>query len=244
MNGSNPLPQPKLDDQYWFNLSETLANKALDARDQAAAKLQNLVLWLWGIYTSLAAVGFALAGKNLSPLHTALIVIASVCLIVVYWATVWVQMPKLVAFDPRSPDEIREKAYVENLLAKHVRLRITLFLALVASILVATALAVASLAKPEPAQQAPRLAAALAGSGEKRSVAVTGYVGKTDGSPVLVRLSPSKQQVEPVRILAADNGLVQTSIPVLMTAQETPLAVTLEWKEPGGLTHTLSRDLK
>jgi hypothetical protein len=242
MSDSNPLPRPKLDDQYWFNLSETLANKALDARDQAAAKLQNLVLWLWGIYTTLAAVGFALAGKNLSPLHTALIVLASACLIVVYWATVWVQMPKLVAFDPRSPDEIREKAYVENVRAKHEHLRIALSLALLASILVATALAVASLAKPEPAQQTPRLAAALTGSGEKRSIAVTGYVGKTDGSPVLVRLSSSKQTFEPVRILATDSGLVQTSVPVL--TQETPLAVTLEWKEPSGLTHTLSRDLK
>src|ERR1700687_480376 len=120
------MPQPKIDDQYWFNFSETLVSKALDARDQAAAKLQTFALWLWGIYTTLAAIGFTLAAKNLSVADTATIASASGALIVVYWLTIWVQMPKLVGFEPRSPDDIMKKAYAANVRAKQWRLNIAL----------------------------------------------------------------------------------------------------------------------
>ena len=57
---------PKIDDRFWFDYSVGLINKGPDSRDQAAGKLQNLVIWLWGIYTSAAAIGFALSGKDLS----------------------------------------------------------------------------------------------------------------------------------------------------------------------------------
>ena len=99
---------PEVDDQYWLKYSKAPADSALEKRDEAAAKAQNLAVWLWGIYTAYAAVGFVLSGKQLSILSVVLIASASAFLIAVYWATVWVQMPIPTRFDPRSPSEIRE----------------------------------------------------------------------------------------------------------------------------------------
>ena len=87
--------KPKVDDQFWFDLSEKLVVAAADRRDQAALKIQNLVVWLWGIYTASASIGFALSAKDLSFWPTFTIASASAALVGVYWATVWVATPTL-----------------------------------------------------------------------------------------------------------------------------------------------------
>ena len=53
--------KPSIDDQFWFDWSKAHVEGALERRQQAFEKLQNLVLWLWGIYTTFAAVGFTLS---------------------------------------------------------------------------------------------------------------------------------------------------------------------------------------
>lgn len=233
-----PAAKPKLDDQYWFDFSQTLVGKALDARDQAAAKLQTLVLWLWGIYTSLAAIGFTLASKNLSTSDTTAIMLASGALIAVYWLTVWVQMPKLVQFEPRSPDDIRVKAYAANLKGKQFRLTLSLLASVVAAALVAYALTVASTAKPVTVQ-APRLTATLDKQGTQRIVAVTAYVGKTDSAMIVLG---DGHQSEKHTYLPADGGLVQASIPTQLKAPSIKVAV--EWSEAGGTSFEISRVVK
>lgn len=102
-----PSIRPKLDDGFWFSLSEDLVTKSLTRHEEAAAKFQNMVLWLWGIYTTYAALGTALAGKALPTWAILVIASPSAALIAVYWGAVWVQAPVPVEFDPRSPDMIR-----------------------------------------------------------------------------------------------------------------------------------------
>lgn len=131
--------RPKIDDQFWFNYSEKLINESHDNANESAKKLQNLILWLWGIYTTYSVIGTKLQESHYPFYVTLSIVFTSLILIVVYWGTVWVQMPVKTSFDPRSPEEI-EKAYKKILKTKIRRFNITLLLSLIAALMVSLSL--------------------------------------------------------------------------------------------------------
>ncbi len=141
---------PIINDGYWFAWSGKAVDGALAARNDAAAKLQTLVVWLWGIYTASAAVGFALA-KYSYPFWTALVVATpSWLLILAYCLAAWVQIPILAGFDPRVPKEI-EAVYDREVRSKQLRLRLAVGTSMIAAAFVGTALMVAALGKgPAP----------------------------------------------------------------------------------------------
>ncbi len=131
--------KPKINDQFWFNYSEKLIKDSHTNTDVAVKKLQNLVLWLWGIYTTYSVVGSSLQESNYPFIVTFLIALTSVSLILVYWGTAWVQMPVETSFDPRSPDEI-EAAYKYILEIKISRFKKTLWLSLFSAFMVSLSL--------------------------------------------------------------------------------------------------------
>lgn len=243
------ITAPKIDDQYWFNYSENLINNALENRNKAAATIQSFVLWLWGIYTASASIGFALSGKELASWDTLVIALASVSLIAVYGCTVWVQLPVSVGFDPRSPDEI-EDVYLTNIKHKNKRLQFTLALSIVAAIMVSIALIVASIAKPSKPKEpekavAPALSVALIQhSGEISTLSVTSLVDKAKS--VTIKLSP----LDPKTVIKdniktyipTEAGLVQASIPIDEKIKE--ILVSAEWEDANGTQMQLSRKVK
>lgn len=143
-------PVPVIDDSYWFVWSGKVVDGALSARNDAAAKLQTLVVWLWGIYTASAAVGFALA-KYSYPFWTALLVATpSWMLILAYCLAAWVQIPVLAGFDPRAPGDI-EAVYNKDVRNKQLRLRMAVGASMIAATFVGIALMVAALGRgPAP----------------------------------------------------------------------------------------------
>lgn len=243
MNSNNEPIKPKIDDLYWFNFSETLISNSQERPDKAAEKLQKLVIWLWGIYTSYAAVGFALSKKQFSILTTVLIVAASASLIVVYWCTVWVQMPLFVQFDPRSPTTIKE-AYESIVKAKRYRLNVTLSISVIASIMVSIALAMSSVGQ-EHKQRNLEFKATINLKDNRPMLALTGTVGKTD--TVTVNISPLSTKEKTVKkqkliFMPMDDGLLQLSIPLETKAKE--LEVELEWKDSKGMKTRLSKRVR
>jgi hypothetical protein len=219
--------KPKIDDQYWFNLSEKLTENAVSKRDEAAGKLQNLAVWLWGIYTASAAVGFALSGKALSLSSTLLIAGASASLIAVYWSTIWVQMPDLVNFDPRSPTDI-QAAYATLVTAKHRRLNFTLGFSVLAAVLVSVALLVASV--PDKVIALPNFEAVISTLSGKRTLSVTATIPDTDQVTVRVESVPNKppSSFEYNGIFKiADKGLLQISIP--LETEASAFKVITQW---------------
>jgi hypothetical protein len=136
--------KPKINDQFWFDYSEKLINESHTNADKAAEKLQNLILWLWGIYTTYCVVGSSLQESQYSFWMTFLIVLSSVFLILVYGGTVWIQIPVKTSFDPRSPDDIKE-AYKIILLNKIFRFKITFFFVVISIIMVSLSLVLISI---------------------------------------------------------------------------------------------------
>lgn len=239
-NGDKEI-KPKLDDQYWFDFSENLTKNAVTKRDEAAGKLQNLAIWLWGIYTASAAVGFTLSGKSLSILPTILIAAASAGLIAVYWSTIWVQMPDLIEFDPRSPAEIKQ-AYSMLVTSKHRRLKFSLVLSVIAAVMVSLALLLASV--PQKQTGLPDFDAAITGVDKQRSLALTGSIPKA--TDVTVSIQPvGGEKVTAIQqrtFKLADQGLLQVSIPLETGA--TAVKVTIEWNTPNNMNVQLSKVVK
>lgn len=234
--------KPTIDDAYWFKLSEDMVSKAPEIREQAAIKLQNLVVWLWGVYTAYAAIGIPLAGKALSFEAKVMIVAASVALIGVYWVTVWVQMPISVEFDPRSPTQIM-KAYAEVANEKNKRLHKALFLSLIAAMMVTAALVAASVIK-EQKPAAPKFSASVCLQNGTRILAVTGIVGQTPKVKVILQSLASKTEIIKPRahiFIPTEDGTLQTSIP--LDGMVEPLSVSLEWEDPTGTKVCLSREV-
>lgn len=220
--------KPKIDDAFWFTYSESLVNKHQQERNEAAGKLQNLVLWLWGIYTTFASVGFALAGKDLTTGTKILISAASGALIVVYWLTVWAQMPMCLEFDPRSPTEIKE-AYEKSVKAKAGRLNLTIFVSLIASVLVTSALVVASTTGAVN-RFTPVFNAAIMSTGANvTAVAVNAKVG--DAGKVLLSVeptTPSAPDIFSYIVLPGPDGSIQCSVSIKKEMKEAN--VSLEWE--------------
>src|SRR3954447_6229615 len=98
------MATPAINDQYWFDLSKTLADAASTVRNDAATKLQNMVIWFWGVYTTAVTVG-TITSKSLPHYVYALLAAPSMILILAYWMTVRAQMPAEMRFDPRIPDD-------------------------------------------------------------------------------------------------------------------------------------------
>lgn len=245
MNDDAGPIKPKIDDAYWFKLSEDMVSKASEARDLAAGKLQSMALWLWGIFTPGAGIGFPLAGKVLPFEAKVLIVAASAALIAVYWATVWVQMPVSIKFDPRSPTQIK-RAYVQGANEKGKRLQIALGLSLIAAMLVTVALVVASMSKEQKAGATKFVAGIFLQNGN-RMLAVTATVGQVPKVELTMRSPASQAEPTKTKTLTynpSEDGLLQVSLP--MDGKDAPLEVSevsLEWKDSAGTKVRLSREV-
>ncbi|MGB7292165.1 MAG: hypothetical protein WBD99_08335 [Thermodesulfobacteriota bacterium] len=138
--------RPTVDDQYWFELSKKIVESGTSSRNEAAAILQTMIVFFWGIYTASATVGIALSETSYSLPIILMIASPSIVLIAAYWVAVWVQMPVQAQFDPRIPKQIKE-AYIKGVNTKSRRLAAALALSLIAAILVSSALIAASVSK-------------------------------------------------------------------------------------------------
>lgn len=244
MSQSGKSVAPSVDHAYWFEYSKNLLDGAQNKREAAAAAIQKLVVWLWGIYTASAAIGFTLSGKELSFWPAIIIAAASGALIIVYWGTVWVQVPITVNFDPRSPTEIKE-AYNKAVKEKSFRLSMTLLGSVVAAIMVSVALIVASVSKPLK-QDYSNISAKVADLDGKHILSVTAWLGETDeavitATPLLA--GDKKGKSVQSLILPSKQGLLQTSMEI--PDKSAPhILLELKWTTRSGTEIRISKNIK
>ncbi len=235
---------PMINDQYWFEFSKLLVENAQQSREKIAEKLQALVVWLWGIYTAATSVGFALSNKDISAEILILIISGSLSLILVYWATVWVQLPIQVEFDPRSPTEIAQ-AYEEGMKIKNKRLKYT-FLLTAFSIILVSAGFVATSTINHSNSDSYNFRAKIFDNKSKSYLALTAFVGKVD--TVKITVTPVNESGDKDMtngkeffFLPTDEGYIQVSWPLETTSNN--LLVEFEWLNGEGTSFTLSRKI-
>jgi len=239
-NSASSKPTPTVNDSYWFDYSKKFVDGSVERRDKAADALQKLVVWLWGIYTASAAVGFGLAGKELDFWSTILIATASGLLILVYWGTVWVQVPMTYGFDPRSPTEI-ENTHSRIVLSKSRRLAFTLFMSVVAAVFVSIAIVVASVSKSQKPTHTD-LRAALSPDGAEQVLSLTAQVGDTPAAKLdVTALSKAGAELEKtsLRLIPTEVGLIQTS--VRLNSNPEKARVKLTWSQKNGVEVQLAK---
>lgn len=232
------LPKPKVDDQFWFDKSADMVDSAVSKRNEAAAKLQKFLVWLWGIYTASASVGIALSKTSYSLPVIILIASPSAILIIAYWLTVWVQMPLGAGFDARIPGDIKAN-YFRWVSIKSNKLRLALALSLFAAVLVSLALIAASLSK----QAVPPNFKAYYQTIQKRdSIAIAGHFPAD--TKIILRISSVPPSTVPgaskeLLYVTSQYGELQKNIELDFTADK--YDVEVEWQEKDGLVRSLKR---
>jgi hypothetical protein len=102
-----------LHDGFWYDKAKELVDKAPDNINESAGKFETLVLWLWGIYTTIVGLGAGgltvFAGMQISNLTLAGLISPSLVLLVSYWLTTAAKTTAIVKFEHRSPEDIRNK---------------------------------------------------------------------------------------------------------------------------------------
>jgi hypothetical protein len=116
-----PKFRSHLNEGYWFDVGKRLVDGAETNLNTSAEKFEKLILWFWGIYTTivgLGAGGFTVfAGKSISIGTLMGLVLPSVILLIAYWLTTAASTSAMVEFEHRSPDSIRE-AFMDGLKTK------------------------------------------------------------------------------------------------------------------------------
>lgn len=231
--------KPTLDDQFWFDFSKETVQQAGARRHEAAGKAATLIAWLWGVYTAAVAVGVTLSKESYPWWVLLLLVAPTPVLLIAYWCATWAQMPSVLSFDPRSPDDIRV-AHDQNLQVKTGRLQSALALCLLAALGVAGAIVAASVTKGIRTETT--LNAMWINDPGTPKVAVTGTFPPNTLVQLLVLPSAAvaaTQPSAPVRhpVLSTGEGLVQTVVEVLFSPDAS--RVRAEWEQEG-IAHTIA----
>jgi hypothetical protein len=116
-----PKYRSHLHEGYWFDLAKRLVDESETSINASSEKFEKLILWFWGVYTSivgLGAGGFTVfLGKSISTLTLIGLILPSVILLIAYWLTTAASTSTIVEFEHRSPDSIRY-AFMEGLKVK------------------------------------------------------------------------------------------------------------------------------
>ena len=172
-----------------------------------------------------------------------IIAAASGALILVYWGTVWVQVPIQIEFDPRSPTEIKT-AYNKSVKIKSRRLSITLLGSVIAAIMVSFALIVASVSKPVK-RDFSDIRASIETIDGKSMVSITAWVGETKKVSLTVTPVSGKEKsgknITNV-VLPTKEGLLQTSIDLQTVTFKTVL-LNLQWVDKSDNQITITKTI-
>lgn len=235
-----PNARPKIDDQFWFDYSAKIVEKASDGPDAAAAKIQSLAVWLWGVYTVGSAIGFTLANKQLPFWSTLLIALGSVSIIIVYWAAVWVQIPVVTKFDPRSPEDILQ-VYSTAVHTKQVRLKLAFGLSGAAAVLISLALITASVSKAG-VNLLNDFQAAISTNTVPPHIVISAKLATAKTVSVFVSASSElPADATATTLIPFKDGIIQTALPLSSNQRSRPLFVTLRWNTSNGLSVAMTR---
>lgn len=218
-----------VDDQYWLQYGKKSVENAISTRNEGAAKLEKMILWFWGIYTTTLTIGVSI--RLIDANFITLILLASpiFLLVISYFFAILAQLPVHAEFDPAIPYEIKE-AHVEGLLVKKQRFSIALYLTFAAALVLGLALFLFSIL-----DRKGELGISAEYDAATRTLVISGTLPKlttiTTRVDSLDSRSNSKIQFFRNVFKTQKNGVLNLNVP--LTKDPEALFVTTTWMEGG-----------
>jgi hypothetical protein len=220
--------KPVVDDQFWFNLSGKMVTESYENINTFAGKLQTFMLWLWGAFTTYSTLYLGLKDIEYPIYIILLTVLASCSIIIVYFLTVYVQIPKVDTFDPKIPTQI-QNVYKTKLTVKISLLNKTLVATIISLVLVTCALLFMSLyGKKEHENLKYEFRTSVDQIKGNQFVSLMARVENT--KKVNIQILDSNNTITGSFIaLPTELGIIQASIPLLKT--DKMYSIILEWND-------------
>lgn len=217
-----------VDDQYWLEYAKKTIEKSITSRNEAAAKLESMTLWFWGLYTASFTIGISI---NLidAPLWV-LVLLASpvVFLIITYWFYVLAQFPVTAEFDPTIPYEIKE-GYNQGLFVKKRRFNFALFFTFFSALLLGIALFSLSFVNKKNVTSITTLY-----DQNHKCIAISGLLPKNVSAYTTIdtiTVDKKKSTVFTNTFIVQEDGIININFPIDKLPKET--IVTIIWAENG-----------
>jgi hypothetical protein len=228
-----------IDDEYWLQYGKNTVANSITSRNEAAAKLEKMTLWFWGLYTTSFTIGVSI--NIIDAPSWVLLLLASpvVLLILTYWFCILAQLPVTAEYDPAIPYEIKE-GYNAGLKTKDNRFKIALWSTLVSALLLSIALFSTSFVHKKSTYS---ISASI--SENKEALVISGTLPKTTN--VLTTLDSLDENKHKVQFYSnmykvQDNEILNLNIP-LKTIPKT-IIISTTWKENSvnrGFVQTLTK---
>jgi len=187
---------PKIvNELFWLAKAAKIVEDSGERLDKAAERVASAMAWFWTIYSGATTAALALSGLRITGMWALLVAAPILPLFAAYVFATWASLPVSIGFNVLAPYDIKQ-AHEKAILAKRNRLRISLVLGGVTSVLVAAVAVGTILAGPPPEG---RIAVALSPAAGKPALLVGGTV---DAAEVAVAVTPkgmpAVEQVVPV----------------------------------------------
>jgi hypothetical protein len=217
-----------INNEYWLDYAKKEVDNSVTSVNDAAAKLEKMVLWFWSLYTASFTIGVSINAIDAPTWVLILLASPIVLLIMTYWLCVWAQLPILShhPYDPRVPVEII-KAYNFGQLKKDRHLRFAQTLSLVAALFLGIALFSFSFVHKKEATvmnalyNASKNTILISGTLPKNTLVNT-YIDSVDREG-------NKKEFYVNSFLVQDNGVLNINVPVNDPPKE--VVVSTFWKD-------------
>jgi hypothetical protein len=217
-----------INNEYWLEYAKKSVDTSVTSINDAAAKLEKMVLWFWSLYTASFTIGVSINAIEAPTFVLVLLATPIALLIMTYWLCVWVQLPIMShhPYDPRVPVEII-KSFNYGHLKKDKHMRLALVLSFLSALFLATALFSFSFVhKKEPAvmnalYNATKSSIVISGTLPKNTLVNT-YIDSVD-------ITGDKTQFFSNTYLVQSNGILNINVPVKTPPRE--IIVSTFWKD-------------
>jgi len=213
-------------DEYWLKYGKSSIEQSLSSRNEAAAKLEKMTLWFWGLYTATFTIGVSINVIDAPTIILIMLASLIVLLILTYWFCILAQLPVHAEFDPAIPYEIKE-AFNAGLKVKNRRFSIARYLTLFSALVLSSALfSMASVNKKASNSLE------VSYNKEKSILVVSGYFQK--GLEVLIEIDSLNKNYKRVVFFSEyskiqENGILNKNFKISQLPKQ--INVSSTWKE-------------
>lgn len=120
---NKPVARPQVNDEYWFAKLREMLDEAPERINTSSENFEKLIIWLWGIYTTLLGLGSGAAkilwNQSYSGKYLWLLVAPSVLLLIAYWLATKARSSVVLKIKEHRAAGLIKKNYLKSLVIKN-----------------------------------------------------------------------------------------------------------------------------